>query len=553
MSVKKINGELYKKMVINGTANIIAHYEEVDSLNVFPLPDGDTGTNMRMTMEAGAFIKDEVASLAKMATQIAHCMRDNARGNSGVILSQIFRGIQQGFNDQAETNAIGLAKAFKSGAAKAYKSVGTPVEGTILTVVREASDYAAKMINKNSTIEDYFVYHLEEARKSLERTPDLLPVLKDAGVVDSGGKGYLYIVEGMYKALLGEMIPLNQSASTTQTVELGSFDAHSTFDFGYCTEFILQLLHAKVNLATFNPEIIAEHLNEIGESLVFVHDEDIIKIHVHTHEPGIVLNYCQQFGEFLTIKIENMSVQHNAVIKKDECECDDCIEMRKTSKRKKYAVVAVANGEGLINTFKAMGVDYVVSGGQTMNPSTDDFNKAFDTLNADNIIVFPNNSNIILAATQAGRYYKNANVMVAPSKSIAQGYSALTMLDFTSGDNEQIMSEIEKIISNVTTCLVSYSIRNAEIDGLTIHEGDYLGVANGKIVASELNRFDTIKKMLASLDLEEKEIITIIYGKDVNENDVKMFTEYLSEEYEHLEVDIIDGKQAIYSYIISLE
>ena len=553
----KIDGLLFKQMVINGASNLRANYRLVDSLNVFPVPDGDTGTNMKMTIEAGANeIRNlDEKSVYEMSKKLSRGMLMGARGNSGVILSQLFRGIYKGLAGYEEVNAVELGHAFISGVEQAYHAVLKPVEGTILTVAREASHKALSLVNDKSTIEEYFEYHLAEARASLERTPELLPVLKEAGVIDSGGAGYIYVVEGMEKALKGEMIA--ESAESTQVTTIHqNFNAHSDLTFGYCTEFILQLQHSKVDIAHFEVSAITNFLVTIGDSIVALKDEDIVKIHVHTRVPGDVLNFCQKYGEYVTIKIENMAVQHsNGPVEQEveQCNCEECVEMRKSKVKKKFAIVSVASGEGLVKIFKEMGVDYVVEGGQSMNPSAEDFVKGFDSVNAENIIVFPNNSNIVLTAQQAGKYYKDAKIHVVPSKTLAQGYSALTMLDLSSNDVDTILDEIKSIIENVTTGLVTYSIRDTEFEGIKIAKDDYIGICNGQIVVSKKERLETLKGLLASAKADEKDIITIIYGKGVEAEELDAFKEYISENYPDLEMDVIEGKQDVYSYILSIE
>ena len=560
MATLKVNGELYKQLVIYGAANLRANYKVIDALNVFPVPDGDTGTNMRMTIEAGATaIKDaNEESVYEMSKKVSRGMLMGARGNSGVILSQFFRGIYKGFKDIKEATVKDFAKAFQSGVNQAYHAVLKPVEGTILTVAREASEKAFKTIKKNDSLEKYFEIYLKEANASLQRTPELLPVLKEAGVVDSGGAGFICVIEGMQKFLLGETIEEVEVVTETQTVNRGSFNAHSKLEFGYCTEFILQLQYAKVDIAKFDIKVISNYLETIGNSIVALQDEDIVKVHVHTMTPGKVFEYCQQFGEFITLKIENMQVQHNegTVLENTDpaqCDCPECVEMRRSEERKKFAVVAVASGDGLVNIFKEMGVDYVVSGGQSMNPSAEDFVKGFDLLNAENIIVFPNNSNIVLTAQQAAKYYDQANIIVVPSKTLAQGYSALTMLDLSSGNAEQIVEEIKEVIANVTTGLITYSIRDTEFEDVKIKQGDYIGICNGKIVTANVSRLDSVKKLLEFSDIAEKEIITIITGKDASPEEIQAVKAHIQEAYPHVEIDEVTGDQDIYSYIFSIE
>ena len=560
MATLKVNGELYKQLVIYGAANLRANYKVIDALNVFPVPDGDTGTNMRMTIEAGATaIKDaNEESVYEMSKKVSRGMLMGARGNSGVILSQFFRGIYKGFKDIKEGTVKDFAKAFQSGVNQAYHAVLKPVEGTILTVAREASEKAFKTIKKNDSLEKYFEIYLKEANASLQRTPELLPVLKEAGVVDSGGAGFICVIEGMQKYLLGEKIEVVEVVTEQGTVNRGSFNAHSKLEFGYCTEFILQLQYAKVDIAKFDIKVISDYLETIGNSIVAIQDEDIVKVHVHTMTPGKVFEYCQQYGEFITLKIENMQVQHNEgqVLENTDpaqCDCPECVEMRRSEERKKFAVVAVASGDGLVNIFKEMGVDYVVSGGQSMNPSAEDFVKGFDLLNAENIIVFPNNSNIVLTAQQAAKYYDQANIIVVPSKTLAQGYSALTMLDLSSGDADQIVEEIKEVIANVTTGLITYSIRDTEFEDVKIKQGDYIGICNGKIVTANVSRLDSVKKLLEFSDIAEKEIITIITGKDAGSEEIAAVKAYVSEAYPHIEIDVVTGDQDIYSYIFSIE
>lgn len=561
MSTFKINGELYKQLVIAGAANLRANYKTVDALNVFPVPDGDTGTNMRMTIEAGATAISDVTedSIYDMSKKVSRGMLMGARGNSGVILSQFFRGIYKGFADIKEANVKDLAKAFQSGVEQAYHAVLKPVEGTILTVAREASEKSFKKIKKNDSIEKYLEIFIREAHTSLKNTPELLPVLKEAGVVDSGGAGFVYILEGMDKFLKGEAIEESNLVSTQGfVVNRGDFNAHSKLEYGYCTEFILQLQYDKVDVPNFDVKEISDYLETIGNSIVALKDEDIVKVHVHTLTPGDVLSHCQKYGEYITLKIENMQVSHTegSVAQAEhapQCDCPECVELRKNAEKKKFAVVAVASGDGLVNCFKEMGADYIVSGGQSMNPAAEDFVKGFDSLNAENIIVFPNNSNIVLTAQQAAKYYKNANIVVVPTKTLAQGYSALTMLDLSSGDIDTILEGINEIISNVTTGLITYSIRDTEFEGIDIKTGDYIGICNGRIVCSEKTRVESVKSLLAKSDIEEKEIITIIYGKDTDASELQEIKDYIAGAYPSIEIDDVDGSQDVYSYIFSIE
>lgn len=562
MATLKINGELYKQLVISGAANLRANYKYVDSLNVFPVPDGDTGTNMRMTIEAGvSSIKDEEnLPLCDMAKTASRGMLMGARGNSGVILSQLFRGISKGLVEIKEATIKDFAKAFQSGYNQAYHAVLKPVEGTILTVARLACENTIKKVKKGTSLEEYLEMYIAEARKALDDTPNLLPVLKEAGVVDSGGAGYIYVIEGMLKYLNGEEIKeVEITKEAGSTVNRGNFNAHSELTYGYCTEFILQLQYAKVDIKTFDIKEISSWLETIGNSIVALQDEDIVKVHVHTKDPGLVLSHCRQYGEFITLKIENMQIQHNegTIVENNDtqqCNCPQCVEMRKNAERKKFAIVSVASGEGLVNIFKEMGADYIVSGGQSMNPSAEDFVKGFDSINAENILVFPNNSNIVLTAQQAAKYYKgNANIIVVPSKTLAQGYSALTMLDLSSGDVDTILEEVKEVIANVTTCLITYSIRDTEFENIKIKKDDYIGICNGQIVTSNAVRLDSVKQLLDKSDIAEKEIITIISGSDSTTEELEQIKNYISENYRNIEIEEIQGDQEVYSYIFSIE
>lgn len=550
-----LDGQGYKDIVINGCASLRKNYKEIDALNVFPVPDGDTGINMRMTIESGAneIKNNEDNSIYNVAKQFSRGMLMGARGNSGVILSQFFRGIYKGLADKEKVNAVELAAAFESGVAQAYKAVMKPVEGTILTVAREAAAYASSVVTTDYSIQAYFEAFLKEARESLDRTPDILPVLKDAGVVDSGGAGFICIIEGMYKALNGEYIHVSSDMPNSTSGVKHNFNADTELTYGYCTEFIMQLQNKKVDIANFDVQVIIDFLLTIGDSIVCIKDEDIVKVHVHTKTPGQVFNFGQQFGEFITLKIENMQVQHTESTDNEPCNCEECVEARKRAEHKKWAIVMVASGEGLTNTFKEMGVDYVVSGGQTMNPAAEDFVKGFDELNAENIIVFPNNSNIVMAAQQAAKYYSKAKVHVIPTKSIAQGYSALTMLDLSSDDIDTIMEETKEVIANVTTGLVTYAIRDAEIDDVVIKNGDFMGICNSKITCAADTKVNAAKKLIDLSDAKDKEIVTIIYGKDVTPEELEAVENHIAENYDNLEYESIEGGQDVYSFILAIE
>lgn len=562
MQINKIDGALFKALVIGGAQNLKNNYAEIDSLNVFPVPDGDTGTNMKMTIEGGI---NEIynlhdTSIQEVSKKLSRGMLMGARGNSGVILSQLFRGVAKGFEGFVEVDAIRLAKAFASGVEQAYKAVMKPVEGTILTVAREASEKMTAISSSRMSINEFFKEYVEEIKASLNRTPELLPVLKESGVVDSGGAGYLCIVEGMIKVLQGEEVEvcdcgMDHSRFAVET-SLAKEEEEKTF--GYCTEFILEIKN-ELNPHEFDERVVLDELTPIGDSIALVKDDNLIKVHIHTLTPGNVLNIGQKYGEFVKLKIENMTIQHheNQEIKHVEvgvCECGEehLPPVKKPDVRKKYAVVTVASGDGLVQTFKDLGADYVVSGGQSMNPSTEDFIRGYDTLNAEHILVFPNNKNIVLAANQSAKIYTESQVHVIESKTIAQGFSALTMLDL-SGEVEDIIEEMNGVISNVTTGLITYSIRDTVVEGLKIKKDDHIGICNGKIVASFKRRMDTFKSLLKDAVTEEKELITIIYGSDTNQKEVNELVKYIEKNYSNLEVDVIEGNQEVYSYILAIE
>ena len=559
MKIMRVDGNLFKSLVINGAANLRANYQIVDSLNVFPVPDGDTGTNMKMTIEGGV---NEIASMDdvniyEISKKLSRGMLMGARGNSGVILSQLFRGLSKGFENLVSVNAISLAEAFESSVKQAYKAVVTPVEGTILTVAREASERMSLIANSRMSINEFFKEYLQEAKRSLENTPNLLPVLKEAGVVDSGGTGYVYIIEGMLKALEGEIITDDNLTSASHFVQ---FDVKSDeeSEFGYCTEFLVDLTKVD-DPENFDEKVILERIEPLGNSIVLLKDENIVKTHIHTLTPGVVLNIAQEYGEFIKIKVENMTLQHSELqeikhVEEGSCACGEVHHKKpvKPEVRSKYSIVSVATGEGLVETFKNMGVDYVVSGGQSMNPSTEDFINGFDTLNADNIIVFPNNKNIILAANQAAKIYTESNIIVINSKTIAEGFSALTMLDI-SLEPDELVQEMDDAISQVLSCSVTYAVRDTEVDGIKIQKNDFIGILGGKIVATNRRRSDLMKAVFKKANLEEKDIVTIIWGKDVTEKEVNELTRSLKKNYSNLEVEVIKGDQEVYSYILAIE
>ena len=561
MILKTLNGQQFKSLVSNGAKYLRLNYEEVDSLNVFPVPDGDTGTNMCRTIENGVNALDAITdeALSSITKPLSSGMLLGARGNSGVILSQIFRGICKGLQNKNEVTVSELASAYKLGVKQAYGAVVTPVEGTILTVFREATEYACKKITEESTINDFYRYHLEQASKTLAKTIDLLPVLKEAGVIDSGGAGYVYIAEGMVKYLDGEEIAVELAKSGASqeanaapiNIDFDAFGQDDILQYGYCTEFILRLQSSKVDIDSFDVQTVIDILNgdDIkGDSIVATSYDSILKVHVHTMDPGLVLSKMRKFGEFLTVKIENMSLQHNETMGEEELN-----EKRKVE-HKKYAIVAVAQGAGIKQQFEEFGVDYVIGGGQSMNPSTEDFITAFKALDAENIIVFPNNKNIVMAAKQAAKLYKGAHIEVVMSTSIPQCFSALTMLDYSSDDLVIILGNFNEAIRHVTSGEITTSIRNTKVNGVLIRKGDNIGILDGKLVVANRNKINCFVALLRKVkNIKDKEVLTIIFGKNVTEDEQNKLMNAIYLKFPYLEVGSINGGQDVYDFLIAIE
>lgn len=541
--MEKINGLIFRQMLESGANNLMNQYTRIDALNVFPVPDGDTGTNMSLTFSAGVndALKVDSNDVNAIAKALSKGLLMGARGNSGVITSQIFRGLYQSISELEEVNALQLANAFVNGSRVAYKAVMRPVEGTILTVIREASDYTLIYAadNPNLTCEDVLVKLVYEAKESLERTPDLLPVLKEVGVVDSGGAGLLTILEGFLSALQGTIIAKDENVAQT-TVAAADMESD---EFGYCTEFIIRL--DPNNITTFKENKLKDSLSKIGDSLVVVQDEEIVKVHVHTLRPGDALNLGQRYGEFVKLKIENMQEQHDNIL------MEPASAPTKDSKpASKYALIAVAAGEGLSAMFKELRVDHIISGGQTMNPSTEDFVEAIKNINAEHIFIMPNNSNIILAAQQAAQVMEDIDIHVIPSKSIPQGLCACMMFN-PEVDVEMNESEMLEAIANVKTGQVTYAIKDTTFDGLEIKEGDYMGIHEKDIVVSTNDKMEATKKLLDAMLDEESEIVTLIAGENTSEEECDAIVTYIEEK--GVEVEANRGDQPVYSFVIGVE
>lgn len=553
MGTQNLTGEMFAQMVQNGAANLRNNAQTVNDLNVFPIPDGDTGDNMCRTIEGGASVAsvEENAPVSEVCSKVAEGMLLSARGNSGVILSQFFEGINLGMKNVETADVKAVAEAFRAGVKQAYSSVITPTEGTILTVMREATDVAAEKITEKSTLEEFFKTYIKEMYLSLDRTPELLPVLKDAGVIDSGGAGFSFIIEGMYKALKGEEITTDKVMTTVsaETV-MGNFDENTEMEFGYCTEALVQLRSEKTDVEAFTVDALIEYLESIGgDSIVAFKTGTKVKLHVHTFTPDKVMAYCLKFGEFITVKIENMSIQHSETTVENRFERKEV----KNNERKKFGVVAVAGGDGLKEMFTSLGADAIVDGQQTMNPSSEDFIKAFDAVNADTIIVLPNNSNIVMAAKQAGELYKNSDIRVVESTTIAEGYAALTMLDLSSDDIDVITDDLKMAIEGVTTGLVTYAVRDTNQDGFEIKTNDWLGFSKKTILSVEEDKVQCACKLLDSIDKTGKEVIIAIAGKDATAEELAAVHEYAAKNYPLVEFYEVDGGQDIYSFIFAVE
>ena len=559
-NIKYIGGWLLSKMAKGGAKFLGSNADEVNKLNVFPVPDGDTGDNMRMTIESGIAAIENLDSddLADVMKAFSHGMLLGARGNSGVILSQFFAGTAKGLEGKDKADPETFGQALQMGVKQAYSSVMTPTEGTILTVARESVEYAVSRITPESTIRTLFADLVGEMHASLDRTPEILSVLKEAGVVDSGGAGLLYIMDGFNRVLNGEEIEDDGAVVAKSEVKAPvkfDFGADSVMTYGYCTEFLLQLQNSKTDIDAFNVEELKDFLSEVGDSIVAFKTESIVKVHVHTFTPEKVLAHCRKFGEFLTVKIENMSVQHNENSEIEKQLAESVPATKKENKEmKQYGVVAVAIGEGIENLFTELGTDVVIQGGQTQNPSTNDFLDAFEKINAKHIIVLPNNGNIIMAAGQAAELYDKAEVHVIPSKNIGTGYVSLTALNFESDDVEGNLDAMTEAMKNVAAGYVSPSIRDANMNGIEIHNGDTIGIIDKEIVVSEKSREEATNKLASMLlELPEKFMLTVFKGVDASEDEQNALETYLNEKYPDAEVYFIDGGQDIYPFIFVAE
>ena len=547
--MKIIDGRLFKQMVMTGAIVLHNNHPEIDALNVFPVPDGDTGTNMSLTFNAGA---SEIESLDtqdiyEISKKLSKGLLMGARGNSGVILSQIFRGVSMAFEGHTQVDALLLAKALQNGAKVAYKAVMRPVEGTILTVIREASDAVMSYAKEGMEIEDVFSYFVKAAEESLERTPDLLPVLKEVGVVDSGGAGLLLVFTGFMAALAGEEIEkIDIKGDHASKESLVDVESDSEEAFGYCTEFIFRLDEGKKKV--FKEESLRNELERLpGNSIVVVQDDDIVKVHVHTLKPGNALNVAQRYGEFVKLKIENMQEQHNSILEANQSSTEE-----KPQAQKEVSIISVAAGDGVRDMFLELHCDHVVSGGQTMNPSTEDIVAAIRKVNAKHVIILPNNSNIVMTAQQAAVVLEDEiDVIVIPTKTIPQGLSACIMYN-PEVSLEDNIEEMNDAVANVKTGQVTFAIKDTNIDGVDIKANQYMALCEKEIKACVPNKIDALKETLDGLVDDDSEIITLIYGEDVSEDEVSEIESYIEDHYD-AELECVNGKQPVYSFIVGVE
>ncbi|MEK3800221.1 DAK2 domain-containing protein [Peribacillus sp. FSL H8-0477] len=554
MSITSLNGRRFAEMIIQGANHLSANAKLVDSLNVFPVPDGDTGTNMNLSMTSGAKeVQNNVQDhIGKVGVSLSRGLLMGARGNSGVILSQLFRGFSKSIETKASVSSQEFAAALESGVETAYKAVMKPVEGTILTVAKDAARQGVIAAQEHSDIIMVMEEIVKEAKASLDRTPDLLPVLKEVGVVDSGGQGLLFVYEGFLAELRGEALPaisdnfsMDKLVSAEHHINVQGHINSEDIVFGYCTEFMVRLEGKK----TFDEDKFRLDLSELGDSLLVISDEEVVKVHIHSEQPGNCLNYGQTYGSLIKLKIDNMREQHTAIVGDTHATLET--ESKPKKEKQKFGIVSVAMGSGISDLFKSIGATVVIEGGQTMNPSTEDIVKAIEEANAETIIILPNNKNIIMAAQQA-KDVVSEQVIVIPSKTVPQGMSALLSFNpaLEALDNDHTMTEA---LSHVKTGQITYAVRDTVIDGLEIANGDFMGIDEGKIKVKSKEKLQAAKDLLLEMIDEESEIITIIYGEDASQDEVDELAKFCNAQFEDAEVELHNGNQPLYSFIFSIE
>ena len=549
--MEKINGLVLAEMIDLGSKNLAKNAEKINALNVFPVPDGDTGTNMNLSMSSGAkeTAANVVENIGELGKSFSKGLLMGARGNSGVILSQLFRGMSQYIADKKEVNAKEFAEAIQNGVSIAYKAIIKPVEGTILTVAREAAEAGLKAAENTTSVVEVMEAIYAEAQASLKRTPELLPILKEVGVVDSGGQGLVCVYQGFVAALKGEKIE-GLEAVETNLVDMQFEDNHD-MDFmnpedivyGFCTEFTVRLDKEKKE---FNEDKFREDMSKFGDSLLVISDSEFVKIHVHTENPGDVFNYGQQYGELIKIKSDNMREQHREVLRKQESK-----QATTPKELKEQAMISISMGAGLSKVLTSMGVDYIVEGGQTMNPSTEDIMKAIKEVNAKNIFIFPNNKNIQLAAKQAAELAEE-NVFVVESKTAPQGLAAVMVYNPQAAAEENF-ANMQEVLSTVSTLEVTHAVRDTNIEGVEIKKDEFMGIRNGKIVVSNLSLNTVLEELLEkSLD-DDSEIVTLYLGEESTEEYTDFLEQLIEEKYPDVEVELIESGQPVYPYIIGVE
>ena len=559
VGLNRLDGVALSNMIANGAANLSQNADYVDSLNVFPVPDGDTGTNMNLTMTSGA---KEVATMntsdvAEVSSKFARGLLMGARGNSGVILSQLFRGFGKAVEGKTELTTIDFAEALKRGVDTAYKAVMKPVEGTILTVAREAADEALLASESTSDFTEFMKRVIVEAKASLDRTPDLLPVLKEVGVVDSGGQGLLVIYEGFLASLEGKELERPHTPVMDTLIE-AEHHAHAAqgfmstedIEFGYCTEIMVRFQEDKLKDTPFNEDAFRNELSELGDSLLVVADEELLKVHVHVETPGEVITKGQRFGELVAVKIENMRQQHSTILEEEHGANQHGVQQAEKPKAP-FAIVTVAMGEGVSELFRSLGAAHVIEGGQTMNPSTEDIVKAIESAHADHVFIFPNNSNIIMAAEQAASVAP-CGVSVIPTKTVPQGLAAAIAFN-PEADVEMNEQAMKAAAATVKSGQVTYAVRDTSIDGVEIKKDEHMAIAEKKIVSSSPSSLEAAKRLVDALIDADDEIVTILTGEGSSASDVEALTSYIESVNDEIEIEVHDGKQPLYSYIFSVE
>ena len=560
MSITALDGKRFAEMVIQGANHLSANAKMVDALNVFPVPDGDTGTNMNLSMTSGAKeVRNNIQEhIGKVGAALSKGLLMGARGNSGVILSQLFRGFSKAVETKSVISGSDFAHALEAGVETAYKAVMKPVEGTILTVAKDSAKRAVAAAGQSEDIIYIMEEVLKEAKASLKRTPDLLPVLKEVGVVDSGGQGLVFVYEGFLAQLKGESLP-ESSDLLPSMAELVSAEHHKSVQghintedivFGYCTEFMVRFEEDKLSNHPFDESTFRNDLSEYGDSLLVIADEDVVKVHIHSEQPGEVLTYGQRYGNLINMKIENMRQQHTNIVGETHTTSKSDADLV-PKEIQEYGIVTVSMGSGIAELFKSIGAHAVIEGGQTMNPSTEDIVKAVKDVRAKKVFILPNNKNIIMAAEQA-KDVADEEIYVIPSKTVPQGLAALLAFNPTAAVDEN-NAAMKEALNHVKSGQITFAVRDTSIDGLEIEKDDFMGISEGKIVVKNKDRGNAALDLLALMLDENSEILTIIYGEDVTEEEVAKLSSFVEEEYEDVEVEIHDGGQPLYSYIFSIE